>query len=691
MARCFPRVLASMVSIGALAVACNSQHDATTPKDPATPVKNVTLESVGLSAAAIDRSVDPCDDFYQYACGSWLTTTKIPDDKARWGRGFSMINERNEKVLKQLVEKALNAPGTGAHMKKVGDLYASCMNEKAIEAVALSPIKSWLLAARGVKNPTQVAAVMTTLHRYGLTPVFRIDVDQDFKNTDVVIAHFYQAGLGLPDRDYYIKTDERSKGLRKAYIEHMARMFVLAGHGAAEAKKAAARVMTLETMLAKASKTRVEMRDPKKIYNRIDRSGLEAKVSSFDWKSYFSGLGYSDMKEISITSPLFFDAFNRALTEQPAAAWASYLEWKVLAASAMSLSKRLVDESFRMSSSLSGQKSLQPRWKRCLSAAKSTLGDYVGKAYVDVMFAGESKSAAERMVHGISDAFARNVNGYDWMDAATKAKALEKRKKMAYLIGYPANWKTYDFVVERGAYAKNMLAGRAHEQHYQLGKVGKAVDRNEWFMSPATVNAYYHPLMNHMVFPAAILQPPFYDVKSTTGVNLGAMGMIVGHELTHGFDDQGSQFAASGRLENWWSPAVAKKFKIKTQCVVDQYAKYEVLPGVKVNGKLTLGENIADHGGVKLAYQAFKQAQEGASERLVADGHTEEQQFFLAVGQAWCSKSRDKIARMLVNVDPHSPPKFRVIGSLSNMPEFSEAFSCKPSAPMNPPDKCTVW
>ncbi len=277
------------------------------------------------------------------------------------------------------------------------------------------------------------------------------------------------------------------------------------------------------------------------------------------------------------------------------------------------------------------------------------------------------------------------------MDETTRKKALHKREKMAYLIGYPAKWKTYDFPVDRSSYAKNILAASAHDQHYQLGKVGKAVDRTEWHMSPATVNAYYHPLMNHMVFPAAILQPPFYDVKSSVGVNLGGMGMIVGHELTHGFDDQGAQFAANGSLQNWWSPSVAQKFNAKKQCVIDQYSAYEVLPGVKVNGKLTLGENIADLGGVKMAYKAFKAAQSQSSERLVADGYSEEQQFFLAVGLAWCSKRRDKFARMLVNVDPHSPPKFRVIGSLSNMPEFAEAFSCKAETPMNPKNKCEVW
>jgi putative endopeptidase len=465
----------------------------------------------------------------------------------------------------------------------------------------------------------------------------------------------------------------------------------LAGLSAKDAKKASADVMRIETDLAKASKTRVQRRDPKAVYNKIDRVGVAKAAPSFSWDDYFKGLGFPGINDINVTHVPFFEGVNKLVDTVTPGEWQSYLTWHIVRGLADALPKAFVEESFNLTSVLSGQKENRPRWKRCIAETDNALGELLAQPFVKAYFSPESKAATQRYVQEISQAFAREVEKLSWMDAPTKQKAMTKLGSMAYLIGYPNKWRTYEFEIKPKRFAENSLAARAFELKERLAKVGKPLDRDEWQMTPPTVNAYYDAQRNQMVFPAGILQPPFFSVAAAIPVNLGGMGMVVGHELTHGFDDQGSQFDAKGNFENWWTDQVSAQFKAKTGCVEEQYAGYEALPGLKLNGKLTLGENIADNAGIKLAFAAYRSMRKDAEEVTVAGGYTEDQQFFLGVGQAWCSKDREEFARLRVQVDPHSPSKSRVNGPLGNLTAFSDAFACKAGAPMRRQNACDVW
>jgi predicted metalloendopeptidase len=542
-----------------------------------------------------------------------------------------------------------------------------------------------------VKDKKTLGAAVTELHRYHVFPLFDIAPEQDFKDATKVIAYIDQAGLGLPDRDYYLKDDEPTKRLREGYAGYVEKLLVLGGMKAADAKAAVKDILAIETALAKVSKTRVERRDPVGMYNRLDRAGVAKAAPSFPWDDYFKGLGAPDLKDISVTAPAFLEGMNKLIDETKPAAWKSYLTFHVLNAYANQLPKSFVEARFAFISTLTGQKELQPRWRRCVASTDAALGELVGQAFVKSKFGADAKKAAEEMAIGVAGAFGENLETLDWMDAQTKAKAREKLTKMVYQIGYPAKWRSYDFAIDRKSYGANVLASNAAETKRDLAKIGKPVDKEEWQMSPPTVNAYYNPLLNKMVFPAGILQPPFYSTKFATPVNLGAIGMVVGHELTHGFDDEGAQFDADGNLADWWSPETKAKFRAKTKCVVDQYSKYDAIPGVKLNGELTTGENIADIGGVKMAFRAYRQMRRAAKEAFVADGFSEDQQFFLGFAQAWCAKEREEFSRLRVATDPHSPSKWRVNGALADNPEFAEAFGCKTGSAMRPATACVVW
>ncbi|TKD10388.1 M13 family metallopeptidase [Polyangium fumosum] len=661
------------------------------PVDKGPPSVEVSLESVGLDGAALDKSVNACTDFYQFACGGWLKSTEIPSDEANWVRSFSEIDKRNELALKTILEDAGKAKNPDSTTKKIGDYYAACMDEASVDAAGITPIKPLVDRARKVASAKDVTTLVSDLHAKGIFPLFWISGEQDPGDATRVIATLDQGGLGLPDRDYYTKDDDDSKKLRADYVAHVERMLKLAGLAEADAKKAAANVLALETDIAKVSKTRVERRDPKGIYNMVSRADLAKKAPAFPWDAYFKALGISDVKQANLTSIPFFEGIDKLLGSVKADVWQSYLTWMIVRASADELSKPFVDEAFAFRARLFGLKEQKPRWKRCVDATDHALGELVAQPFVASHFAGDSKRAAEQMVQEISKAFGVRVRSLDWMDDKTKERALAKLSSMAYLIGYPAKWRSYDFEVDRKSYGKNAMAAGTFEQKRRLAKIGKPVDREEWQMSPPMVNAYYDPQKNHMVFPAGILQPPFYDVKAAIQVNLGGMGMVVGHELTHGFDDEGSQYAGNGNLENWWEPSVGELFKKKTTCVEEQYSKYEPLPGVKLNGKLTLGENIADLGGLRLAFMAYREMRKGAANMTVAGGFTEDQQFFLAHAQAWCAKSRDEYARLHAKTNTHSAPRFRVNGPLVNTPEFAQAFSCAEGTPMHPAKVCSVW
>jgi putative endopeptidase len=596
--------------------------------------------------------------------------------------------------LKAILEQLAATPGAEPGRRKLGDFWAGCMDEAAIEKAGVAPLQPLLEAIDGLNSGDKGGAprlerVIGQLHAHGIYALFDIDSGQDFRDATKMIAHVDQNGLGLPDRDYYLTDD--NKKLREFYRGHVKRMLELSGYSEERANRAAEDVLALETSIAKISKTRVERRDPVGMYNKIDKKGLVDRSNGIDWARYLEARGLAAVNDISVTSIPYVEGIGPLTRGAAGNALVHYLRWHVLHAMASQLPKRFVDEDFALTKALTGQTENRPRWKRCVEATDHALGELLAQPYVEKRFSPESKEAVKGMFGGISKAFAREVRELPWMDEATRSRALAKLLKMEYLIGYPEKWKTYDFEVDRSMHSANVLKAEAFDIARELAKIGQPVDRREWLMTPPTVNAYYNPLKNQIVFPAGILQPPFFDPKASLAVNLGGMGMVVGHELTHGFDDKGSQFDAFGNLKSWWEPTVRKQFDARTGCIEKQYSNYEVLPGVKLKGDLTLGENIADAGGVKLAFHAYRLMRAGAEVVLVADGFTEDQQFFLSVGQVWCSEYREDFARLRAKTDTHSQPNWRVNGSLRNTPEFAEAFACPAGSPMRPASACSVW
>jgi predicted metalloendopeptidase len=658
---------------------------------PGAQVEDTTLAAVGLDADAIDKSVDPCDDFYQYACGNWEKSATIPDDKPEWMRSFVAIHERNEGYLHDILEKAASAPGNDPVLKKVGDYYAACMDETSINKLGLAPIKPLLGAIARVKDVKSLIAAIEVLHQHQIWVLWRFDATQDSKDATRMILGMRQGGLGLPERDYYLKDDPGHKKVLAAYQSYLVTMFGLAGEKPDAATQAAADTLAIETEIAKASMSRVELRDPQKTYNKIDAAGVAKALPHIPWAAYARAVGLAGKNDITVSSVSFFSAVDGLLGKFTPAQWQHYLLSHTLGATAELLPDTFGDTRFAFEQALTGQKERPVRWKRCVAATDGALGELLAQPFVKEHFSPDARAAAEADVHGIRAAFAANLGALGWMDDATKAKAEAKLDKVFYQIGYPDTWRKYTFAVGRTTYAQNSLASDKFELARDLGKIGKPVDKNEWGMSPPTVNAYYDPQLNKMVFPAGILQPPFFSPDANLPVNMGGMGVVVGHELTHGFDDQGSQYDADGNLKNWWSDAVGTQFRGKTQCIDDQYAKYEAVPGARLNGKLTLGENIADNGGLKLAFAAYRAMRADAKVVKRAGGYDEDQQFFLGFAQAWCAKVRPEFAQLLVNVDPHSPPRWRVDGTLSNSDAFATAFQCKVGARMHPPAACHVW
>jgi len=683
------------VAVGAI-VACNPKAPATTAGKPAAAAtaaaasgktRAMTLAETGIDSSALDKTADPCTDFYQYACGGWMKTFEIPADKSRFTKSFNSIDDHNEEVLKKILEDASNAPaGADPLVKKVGDYYFACMDEKTIDATGAAPLRPMRDEIAKVKDIKSLEKTLAKMHRAQSWAFFNVGSQQDFKDATKVILGVDQGGLGLPDRDYYLKDDERTKSIREFYTGHVERMFGLLGEKPAKAKAAAADVMRIETKLAELSQSRVERREPSNVYHKIDFAGLSATAKNFPWKTYFDDIKHPGLNDISVNSTKYFEGMDALMKSEKPEAIRNYLTWQVAHHYAMLLSKPFVEEAFSMRAKLSGAKEIEPRWKRCVRSVDASLGELLAQPYVKQEFPGESKPVAENLVKGIASAMRTDVKGLDWMDDATKNAAYQKVDKMAFQIGYPEKWRSYEFAVKRDAYAANAMAGAASGFDYDLDYVGKPIDRSRWGMTPPTVNAYYDPSMNQMVFPAGILQPPFFSMNRLSAVNYGAIGSVMGHELTHGFDDEGAQFDADGNLKNWWSAGTGDKFKEKTSCVAKQYGGYEPLPGQKLNGELTTGENIADIGGLKLAWTAWKaaRAKEGG-DPVVAEGLTEDQIFFVSFAQGWCEKMRPEEQAMRIKTDPHSPGHFRVIGTVADTPPFAEAFHCK-AAPV-----CQVW
>ena len=679
-----------------LLVAAGCHQEAAKPAAPvanaAPPVAPPAPVETGLDETAIDSSVNPCDDFYQYACGNWVKRTEIPADKASWYRGFSVIEERNEKELHELLESAAKGQLQTQYADKLGALYGTCMDEAAIETSAPAELKQELKRVDVVRDLSALEKEVARIHLSIGNPMFEFGEQQDFKDASLVIGSLDQGGLGLPDRDYYLSSTGKMPELRKAYEAHVEKMMTLAGEKPEQAKKDAATVLKIETALAQASMARVDRRDPNKINHRLDLTGIEKTMPKWNWKAYLRDVGAPEVTKINVLSPDFFAALNKMLTATSMADWKTYLRWHVVHSAAPALSKAFVDENFAFyGKTLSGTAELEPRWKRCTHAADRLMGEALGRAFVEKTFGAEGKERTQSMVREIEAAMGTDLDGLKWFDDATRAQAHEKLAAIVNKIGYPDQWRNYDALeVQRDSYWTNVMRASEFETHRELAKIGKPVDRNEWIMTPPTVNAYYEPSLNEMVFPAGILQPPFFNRAAVKPVNYGAIGMVMGHELTHGFDDQGRQFDAKGNLRDWWSAPVGKEFETRAQCVVDQYNGYVAVDDLHLNGKLTLGENIADLGGLKLAHAAYIKGRGGAAAQKVGNW-TDDQLFFLGTAQAWCMKMRPETARMKVTVDPHSPARFRVDGPLSNLPEFANAFQCKPGDKMVRKAQCTVW
>jgi len=643
----------------------------------------------GLQLTAMDRSADPCTDFYQYACGAWMRDNPIPPDRSTWGR-FDELQEKNNETLHRILERA--ASGGDAESKKIGDYYASCMDEAAINSKGIAPLQPVLKKIAALRSASELAPLVAELHPIGVNVFFGFGAEADFKDASLEMAIADQGGLGLPERDYYFRDDPKSMEIRKEYINHVAKMIEFLGEKPEEASSVAGRVMAVETALAKGALDAVSRRDPTKIYHKMTPAELQTMTPNFQWSQYFTGIGAPAIYALNVTEPDFFKAMGQVLASTPIDDIKAYLGWQLAHASAPVLPTKFVEENFRFYGLvLTGAKELRARWKRCVQYTDSDLGEELGKAFVKETFGPQAKADTLKMVHELEASLQKDITELTWMTETTRKEALVKLHAVAEKIGYPDRWRDYSgLTIVRGDALGNSQRSNAFEFHRQLKKIGNPVDKSEWTMTPPTVNAYYNPLQNNINFPAGILQSPYYNARSDAAVNFGGAGAVIGHELTHGFDDQGRQFDARGNLKDWWTEADAKAFEERAQCFVDEYNSFTAVDDVKVNGKLTLGENTADNGGLRISLMAYlaRAATEGSK---TLDGFTPEQRTFLAWGQIWCENRRPEALRMMAQTNPHSPGRYRVNGVVSNMPEFQKAFSCKANAPMVRQKPCRVW
>jgi putative endopeptidase len=632
--------------------------------------------AAAVDVAALDRKADPCVDFYQFACGGWVTKNPLPPDRRAFGR-FTELQERNFDILRRTLESpASNAAGD---VKKASDFYAACMNEAAIEQKALK-----MLAA--LRNPDDLPVIVARLHEIGVPVLFRFSAQTDLRDATQQIAEVDQGGLALPDRDYYLKDDERSRELRSKYVAHIEQTLRLAGAAGDEATADAKAILAIERALARASMERVRRREP-------------SWTPTFDWRKYATAAAAPKFQMLNVTVPDYFRALNALLEEKTLDEVKAYLRWHVLHTAAPLLPKAFADAEFDFfSRSLTGQQQPEPRWRKCVTATDRRLGEALGKAFVEHAFSAQAKTDALAMVEEIKNAMRLDVDGLPWMSAKTKTAAIAKLGAVADRIGYPEVWRDYSGVrVAVDEALGNEQRAVAFERHRDLRKIGQPVDRTEWSMTPPTVNAYYSPVRNNINFPAGILQPPFYVTGRDAAVNYGAAGGVIGHELTHGFDDQGRKFDPDGNLRDWWTAADARAFEERASCVADQYSSYAVAGDTHVNGRLTLGENTADNGGLRLALTAYLNGPGAASGRAGADGGAKidgfspEQRVFLGWAQIWCESATPEAERLKAQINPHASNRYRVNGPTSNMPEFARAFACKANAPMVRPNPCRVW
>jgi putative endopeptidase len=648
--------------------------------------------STGFDPSAIDRKADPCTDFYQFACGAWNAANPVPPDQSRWGR-FDTLQERNREVLHKILEAAaVPNPGRTALEQKTGDYYASCMNEAAINAKGITPLKPDLDRIAALKDKSGLTDAVVYLFRAGISPFFRFGSGPDAKNSAMMIADLDQGGLGLPDRDYYLKTDDKSADIRQKYVAHIAKMLELAGTKPEEAAKQSKAILALETELAKASLDRVSRRDPEKLYHKMTLRELDALGSGIAWTKFIHEAGAPPVQSLNVEVPDFIKGMNAVISSASLDDIKAYLTWNALRDSANALPAPFEQESFNFYGKiLRGAKEMRPRWKRCVDLTDQQLPDALGRKFVETTLGPEGIRRTHELVGEIEKAMATDLQAVDWMTPETKKQAFEKLHGILNKIGTNEKWKTYATVrISRDDFLGNTERASLYEIQRQLSRIGKPVDKKEWGMSQPTVNAYYDPQQNNINFPAGILQPPFYDKQMDDAVNYGAIGSVIGHELTHGFDDEGRQFDAKGNLRDWWTDADTKAFEQRAGCLADQYGGYTAIDDVKLNGKLTLGENTADNGGLRLAYMALMDKL-GGKEPPPRDGFTAAQRFFLGWGQIWCQNTTPEAARLRVQTDPHSPGRYRVNGVVSNMPEFQKAFACRTGQEMVRGPACRVW
>jgi putative endopeptidase len=655
----------------------------------------VPIQTTPLDPANLDRSVSACTDFYQFANGGWVKRNPVPAAYSRWG-SFDQLQENNQSNLLTILRSA-SAGGNAqasADLRKLAVFYSSCMDSAGAERAGAQPIKAELDRIDAVRNRSQLEAEVARLHSRGVPLLFGFGAQQDFKNSTSVIAGLTQGGLSLPDRDYYLNTDKRYVDIRTNYVDHVARMLQLVGESPTQATADAQKVIGIETGLAKPAMTRVQMRDPNALYHRMTAAELAQLAPGFNWPTFFSGEGRADISTINVQNPEFLKAADAMLSSVPLDDWKAYLRWHVLDAAAGSLSSAFVNEDFRFGSTLSGAKEMLPRDKRCARATDNGLRDALGQAYVAQYFTPQAKQRALEMVRNLESVFHGRLQTLGWMSDTTKVQATGKLAAFANKIGYPDKWRDYStLTIKPGHFLNNQVAAREYERRRTLARIGQPLDRTEWGMTPPTVNAYYSPSMNEIVFPAGIMQPPFFDPEADDAVNYGGMGAVIGHEMTHGFDDQGAQFDAQGNLRNWWGASDLEKFKRGTGLVASQFDGYTVLDSVHVNGKLTLGENLADLGGLSVSYAALEKALAEKGRPPLIDGFTPEQRFFLAWAQIWRQNITPEAQRVRINTDPHAPGQWRTNGPVSNLPQFAAAFGCKPGDPMVRPDSVrpVIW
>ncbi len=691
---CFYTVISSFMKATLLCCGLALSVCRLVAQSPSTAPAVQTSQS-GLDLGAIDKTADPCVDFYQYACGNWLKQNPIPPDKATWGR-FDELEERNLHQLRQIAEDSAAHQDRSAIDQKIGAFFASCMDEAGIEKRGLDPLRSGLDRIAKIKSKSELTAGIAWLHQHRAEPLFAFHVSPDLIKSTVYLAELDQGGLGLPDRDYYLKTDAKSEEIRQKYLAHVAKTFELTGVPAPEAQRKGAAVMKLETALAELSLDNVSRRNPQLLFHKYKLDDTAKLTSAIDLKKFFTLVGAPPFTELNVDVPAFFEGFDKLITATPLPELKDYLEWFYITANADLLTKAIVDENFSFyGTTLTGATQLPPRWKRCIEATDAQLGEALGQKFVEKTFGEEGKQRTLELVTQIERAMAADIDSVPWMSDETKKQALIKLKAVTNKIGYPNKWRDYSPVtVANGDYFGNYGRAEDFEFKRQLAKIGKPVDRAEWDMTPPTVNAYYDPQQNNINFPAGILQPPFYSNHADAAVNAGGIGSVIGHELTHGFDDEGRQFDSAGNLRDWWRQQDAEAFKTREECIANEYSAFSPVPGVHLNGELTLGENTADNGGLRLAFMALMNglAMEGQPSTKL-DGYTTEQRFFLGFGQVWCQNSREEELRMAAQTDTHAPPAFRVNGSVSNMPQFSQAFGCKEGNPMfaEPPKACRVW